>query len=60
LWKVDDDATTEFMKWFYMGILQRHESPSASLREAQMAIRKYKRWQSPYYWAGFIVEGDWR
>ena len=35
-------------------------SASASLREAQMAIRKSKRWQSPYYWAGFVIEGDWR
>jgi CHAT domain-containing protein len=60
LWRVDDDATIEFMKQFYEGILERHEAPSASVREAQIALRKHKRWESPYYWAGFIVEGDWR
>jgi CHAT domain-containing protein len=46
LWSVDDEATSEFMKWFYIGILQKHLSPSASLREAQMEIRKLRRWNS--------------
>jgi CHAT domain-containing protein len=60
LWRVDDDATSEFMKWFYTGILQKHESPAASLREAQMRIRKQARWRSPYYWGAFVIEGEWR
>jgi CHAT domain-containing protein len=60
LWDVDDEATSEFMKWFYFGILQRQESPTASMREAQMEVRKQARWRSPYYWGAFIIEGDWR
>jgi CHAT domain-containing protein len=58
LWNVDDEATSEFMKWFYAGILEKHESPSAALREAQMEIRKQARWKSPYYWGAFVIEGD--
>jgi CHAT domain-containing protein len=58
LWNVDDEATSEFMKWFYAGILEKHEPPSASLREAQMEIRKQTRWKSPYYWGAFVIEGD--
>jgi CHAT domain-containing protein len=60
LWKVDDDATSEFMKWFYAGIMEKHESAAASLRQAQMVLRKQDRWHSPYYWAGFVLEGEWR
>jgi CHAT domain-containing protein len=60
LWRVDDDATSEFMKWFYKGILQEHKSPAASLREAQMQIRRQARWRSPYYWGAFVIEGEWR
>jgi CHAT domain-containing protein/tetratricopeptide (TPR) repeat protein len=60
LWRVDDDATSEFMKWFYMGIFQKQESPVAALREAQLEMRKQTRWRAPYYWGGFVIEGDWR
>jgi CHAT domain-containing protein len=60
LWRVDDEATSELMKWFYIGILQRRESPATSLREAQKQVRKQARWRSPYYWGAFIIEGDWR
>jgi len=28
--------------------------------EAQLALKRDKRWSSPYYWAGFVLEGDWR
>ena len=45
-------------KSFYAGILEKHEPPSASLREAQMEIRKQTRWKSPYYWGAFVIEGD--
>src|SRR4029453_17602599 len=58
LWKVDDDATAALMKNFYEGMFAKGLSPAAALREAQLAIRKEKRWQSPYYWAGFIIQGQ--
>jgi CHAT domain-containing protein len=60
LWRVDDDATSEFMKWFYMGIFLEHQSPIAALRAAQMEMRKQARWRSPYYWGAFVIEGEWR
>jgi CHAT domain-containing protein/tetratricopeptide (TPR) repeat protein len=58
LWKVDDDATAELMKLFYAGMLQEELSPAAALRKAQLAMSKQKRWQSPYYWSGFIIQGQ--
>jgi CHAT domain-containing protein len=60
LWRVDDEATSEFMKRFYMGIFQKQESPVAALQEAQFEMRKQTRWRSPYYWGGFVIEGEWR
>jgi CHAT domain-containing protein len=30
-----------------------------ALREAQLALRRHPRWRSPYFWAGFILQGDW-
>lgn len=59
LWQVPDRATSELMKHFYRGILVEGLRPADALRAAQMAIRGEKRWSSPYYWAAFILQGDW-
>jgi CHAT domain-containing protein len=60
LWNVEDRATAEIMKRFYEGMLKRQLKPAAALREAQLALARDSRWSSPYYWAGFILQGDWR
>lgn len=60
LWEVDDRATTALMKHFYGGILDLGLSPAEALRRAQLRIRREKDWQSPYYWAGFVLQGDWQ
>ena len=48
------------MKRFYEGMLNRKLKPAAALREAQLALSHDKRWSAPYYWAGFILQGEWR
>jgi len=58
LWKVDDEATAELMKHFYEGLFEKGLSPSAALRAAQLEMRQKKRWQEPYYWAGFVIQGQ--
>ena len=58
LWKVDDDATAELMKHFYDALFQKGMTPAAALRDAQLALSQNKRWQSPYYWAGFVIQGQ--
>jgi CHAT domain-containing protein len=58
LWKVDDDATAELMKHFYAAMFQKGLSPAAALREAQLAMRMQPRWQHPFYWAGFVIQGQ--
>jgi len=59
LWRVDDDATSEFMKDFYEAIFARSVSPAAALRQAQAEMRQQPRFHSPYYWGAFILEGEW-
>ncbi len=60
LWKVDDEATAELMKKFYEGMLRNHQTPAQALRAAQQWMRTQKQWQSPYYWAGFVLQGEWK
>jgi CHAT domain-containing protein len=60
LWKVEDLATAELMGKFYKEMFTNGRQPADALRAAQLAMAKDKRWQSPYYWAGFILQGDWQ
>lgn len=60
LWKVDDAATAELMKRFYRGMLRKGLRPAAALREAQVQMWNQERWKSPYYWAAFALQGEWR
>jgi CHAT domain-containing protein/tetratricopeptide (TPR) repeat protein len=60
LWKVDDAATATLMGSFYQAMLKEGKSPGAALRAAQLNMLKQKRWQSPYYWAAFTMQGEWK
>jgi CHAT domain-containing protein len=60
LWNVDDLATAELMKLFYRGLLKNGLPAGAALRAAQVEMSKQKRWASPYYWAGFVLQGEWK
>jgi CHAT domain-containing protein len=59
LWNVNDLATSELMARFYEAMEREKLTPAAALRKAQIELRKNKRWRSPYYWAGFLIEGEW-
>jgi CHAT domain-containing protein/tetratricopeptide (TPR) repeat protein len=61
LWKVDDRATSELMKRFYQGLLGPERlRPAEALRQAQLSIWKQKQWRAPYYWAAFVLQGEWK
>ncbi len=58
-WKVADEGTAELMKRFYTG-LKGGKAKGAALREASLSMLKNARYQHPFYWAPFILMGDWR
>jgi tetratricopeptide (TPR) repeat protein len=60
LWQVDDQATAQLMRHFYRGMLQENLRPAAALRAAQIEMSKSSRWSAPYYWAGFVIQGEWK
>jgi CHAT domain-containing protein len=60
LWSVSDKATADLMRGFYEAMLQRGERPAAALRAAQLEMMKQKSWSAPYYWAAFVLQGEWR
>jgi len=60
LWNVNDKATADLMARFYRGMLRDKQTPAAALRTAQIEMSRQKEWQSPYYWAPFVLQGEWR
>jgi CHAT domain-containing protein len=49
------------MKRFYQVVLGPERlSPAGALRQAQMSIWKEKQWREPYYWAAFVLQGEWK
>lgn len=57
LWKVDDNATEALMTNFYKNWFAGHDR-STALAMAQNTIRTTPGWESPRYWAGFILLDD--
>ena len=60
LWSVNDKATSELMTKFYEKMLKQGNRPAVALRAAQVEMWRQRQWRSPYYWAAFTMQGDWR
>ena len=60
LWKVDDSATAEFMSHFYKALLRDKLPPAEALRAAKLEMQKQERWRSPFFWAGFVLQGEYK
>lgn len=66
LWSVPDKSTAELMTDFYKRLLATPAggaatvSPSAAMRDAQLAMISGKKYSAPLYWAPFVLVGDWR
>jgi CHAT domain-containing protein len=58
LWNVSDQATKDLMVAYY-GRLIKGEGRSEALRQIQLEMLKSENYQHPFYWASFIISGDW-
>lgn len=60
LWRVDDKATSALMVAFYRYWLEEGLSKAEALQAAQAHVRTMDdgRYASPFYWAGFVLNGD--
>lgn len=60
LWSVSDRATADLMSRLYREMVGAGRTPAAALRAAQIAMWKTAPNRSPYYWAAFTLQGDWK
>ena len=61
LWSVADKSTADLMTDFYRRLLSTGEgtTSSSALRGAQLAMIAGKKYSAPFYWAPFVLVGDW-
>lgn len=61
LWSVADKSTADLMTDFYRRLLSTGEgtTSSSALRGAQLAMISGKKYSAPFYWAPFVLVGDW-
>lgn len=59
LWSVNDEATSQFMIALYQSLSSGNVTRAESLRFAQQSLIKDKDHSHPYYWAPFILLGNW-
>ncbi|MBD2088579.1 CHAT domain-containing protein [Microcoleus sp. FACHB-1515] len=61
LWSINDEATAELMQQFYQFLAEERStlSRAEALRRSQLALLSDPDRQSPYYWAAFVLVGNW-
>lgn len=60
LWSVEDRATAHLMKSFYRHLLTEKRPAAEALHLAQREMASKPQYRSPYYWAGFSLQGEWK
>ena len=59
LWNVEDQSTRDLMVEFYKA-LKEGKSKSQALAQAQRRLLAQEKYRHPFYWAPFVLIGDWR
>ena len=59
LWSVNDEAASKLMTEFYQALAQPRTGKAQALRQAQLALLKDPSYAHPYYWAAFVLVGNW-
>lgn len=60
LWPIADAAAKTVMPSFYTNLVQNGQGKAKSLQQAQLELLKDKRFEHPFFWAPFILVGDWQ
>jgi CHAT domain-containing protein len=61
LWSVQDQSTSLLMTKFYQKLIQTNTSitKAEALRQAQLVLVHSKEYRHPFYWAPFVLVGNW-
>ena len=59
LWQVSDESTVKLMKQFYHELNTPGVTKAEALHQAQQTLLSEPNYQAPYYWASYVLVGNW-
>ncbi|WP_335042731.1 CHAT domain-containing protein [Nostoc sp.] len=59
LWQINDGSTSHLMVQFYTELKKGGITKAEALHRAQKALLLQPEYQNPYYWAPYILVGNW-
>ncbi len=59
LWSVSDASTTKLMQEFYRQLIADRANKAEALRQAQLKLLQNPLYKHPYFWASFVLVGNW-
>lgn len=59
LWFISDKATSQLVSEFYQQLQRGAVTKAGALQQAQLSLINSKRYRNPYYWAPFLLIGNW-
>lgn len=60
LWSVQDQSTSQLIETFYNQLIQEEAGRAEALHQAQIALINSPDYSHPYYWAPFVLVGNWQ
>ncbi|WP_179064421.1 CHAT domain-containing protein [Nostoc sp. C052] len=60
LWQINDSSTSQLMVQFYTELKKGGVTKAEALHRAQKALLLQPEYQNPYYWAPYILVGNWQ
>ena len=59
LWSVNDRATSELMSDFYQELADKNLPKAEAVRQAQLKLLHNRWYKHPFYWAPYVLLGNW-
>jgi CHAT domain-containing protein len=59
LWSVNDASTAKLVPLFFENLKKPNLSKAQALQRAQQHLLADVEYQHPFYWAGFVLIGNW-
>lgn len=59
LWSIDDRSTAELVQRFYQNMFEKGMDKATALQDAKLHLIQ-EGFDHPFYWAAFVLQGDWQ